>query len=139
MTDAFVDTSGWVALADVSEVDHHRVHQALEERQGNLATSDHILQETWSLLNRRFGWRGADDYVTAIRRGIARIEVSLLADLEVATAIGRAFPDQGFSLADRTCWAIMERLGINDAVSLDRDFRVYRYGTGKRKAFRVFP
>lgn len=81
----------------------------------------------------------AEALINEIRRGIARVEVSLLGDLEVATTIGAAFSDQDFSLADRTSWAVMERLGITEAVTLDRDFRVYRYGPGRRRAFRVAP
>ena len=81
----------------------------------------------------------AEALVDAIRGGIARIEVSLLADLEVAGAIGTVFGDQDFSLSDRTSWAVMERLGIEEVVSLDRDFRIYRYGPGRRRAFHVVP
>ena len=46
--------------------------------------------------------------LNAIRGGIARVDVSLLADLEVAAAIGAAFGDQDFSLSDRTSWAVMQ-------------------------------
>lgn len=81
----------------------------------------------------------AETAVNAIRRGNARVEASLLGDLEAAAAIGLAFSDQDFSLADRTSWAVMERLGITEAVTLDRDFRVYRYGPRRRRAFRIAP
>lgn len=62
-----------------------------------------------------------------------------MADLEVAAAIGAVFADQDFWLSDRTSWAVMERLGIHDAVSLDNDFRIYRFGPGHRRAFTVTP
>ena len=48
-----------------------------------------------------------------------------------------AFADQDFSLADRTSWAVMQRLGIHDAISLDQDFRVYRFGPGRQRRFNV--
>jgi len=69
--------------------------------------------------------------------GIARIEPAIVADLEAATGIGESFPDQQFSLVDRTSWAIMHRLGIRDAVSLDADFSIYRFGLGRRQALTV--
>lgn len=90
-------------------------------------------------MRHRHGFREAETLVGAIRSGIARIEVSGLADLEVAAAIGVAFADQDFSLSDRTSWAVMERLGVHEAVSLDHDFRLYRFGPGRRRAFTVVP
>ena len=87
----------------------------------------------------RYGSLAAEALVNRIRSGIAQVEVSLSADLEVAAVIAQRFPDQDFSLADRTTWAVMERFGIEEAVSLDRDFRIYRYGPRNERAFRVVP
>lgn len=58
-------------------------------------------------------------------------------DLDAAWAIGQAFPDQDFSLVDRTSFAVMERLGIRRVASFDDDFTVYRYGRGRERAFEV--
>ncbi|MDE0066497.1 MAG: PIN domain-containing protein [Acidimicrobiaceae bacterium] len=135
----YVDTSAWVSMADSAEVAHERVAETLSEHRGRLITSDHVLQETWTVMRYRHGAAPAETLVNAIRAGIARVEVSLLADLEVAAAIGRAFEDQDFSLSDRTSWAVMERLGLSVAISLDRDFRVYRYGSDRRRALNVLP
>jgi hypothetical protein len=44
----------------------------------------------------------AEELVTAVRGGVARIKISEVADLEVAATIGNAFADQDFSLSDRT-------------------------------------
>lgn len=139
MAYSYVDTSAWVSLADASEASHERVAVALRERRGRLISSDHVLHETWAVMRHRHDFGAAETLVGAIRSGIARIEVSGLADLEVAAAIGRAFADQDFSLSDRTSWAVMERLGVHEAVSLDRDFRIYRFGPGRRRAFTVAP
>ena len=136
---SFVDTSAWISMADRSEMSHARVADALRERRGRLLTSDHVLHETWTVMRYRHDPVAAETLVNSIRGGIARIEVSLLADLEVAAAIGTAFGDQDFSLSDRTSWAVMERLGIEEVVSLDRDFRIYRYGPGRRRALHVVP
>lgn len=136
---SFVDTSAWVSMADGAETAHARVAAALRAQRGGLLTSDHVLQQTWKVMRHRHDRFAAEALVNEIRRGIARVKVSLLGDLEVAATIGAAFSDQDFSLADRTSWAVMERLGITEAVSLDSDFRVYRYGPGRRRAFRVAP
>lgn len=52
-------------------------------------------------------------------------------------ARSRDFPDQDFSLVNRTSFAAMERLGIERVASLDEDFLVFRYGARKEKAFGV--
>ncbi len=33
----------------------------------------------------------------------------------------------------------MERLGIHQAISLDNDFRIYRFGPNRRQSFTVSP
>jgi predicted nucleic acid-binding protein len=59
------------------------------------------------------------------------------ADLETAWAIGETFPDQDFSIVDRTSFAVMERLGITRAASFDDHFAIYRYGRNRDRAFEV--
>ncbi|MDE0160988.1 MAG: PIN domain-containing protein [Acidimicrobiaceae bacterium] len=136
---SYVDTSAWVSMADRAEASHERVGDVLSERRGRLVTSDHVLHETWTVMRYRHGFGPAEGLLNGIRGGIARIEVAGLADLEAAVAIGAAFADQDFSLSDRTSWAVMERMGVHNAVSLDSDFRVYRFGPGRRRAFSVLP
>jgi predicted nucleic acid-binding protein len=63
--------------------------------------------------------------------------VATPADLEAAWAIGAAFPDQDFSLVDRTSFAIMERLGLRRVAALDDDFAVYRYGRRRDRSFEI--
>ena len=58
-------------------------------------------------------------------------------DLDAAWATGASFPDQDFSLVDRTSFAVMERLAITYVASFDNDFAIYRYGRGRDKAFEV--
>ena len=57
--------------------------------------------------------------------------------MEDAWAIGQRYPDQDFSLTDRTSFALMERLQIHDVASFDTDFAVYRFGGNKTGAFRI--
>jgi uncharacterized protein len=68
---------------------------------------------------------------------VATIEPVVAGDLEVAFAIGEAYSDQDFSIVDRTSFAVMQRLGLERAASLDDDFAVFRYGPRRRLAFTV--
>jgi predicted nucleic acid-binding protein len=100
-------------------------------------TTDHVVVETWLLLNSRYHRQGAERFWDSIRRGPVRIEPATTVDLEAAWAIGEAFPDQNFSIVDRTSFAVMERLGITKAASFDDDFAVYRFGRNRDRAFEV--
>ena len=93
--------------------------------------------ETWHLLNSRIHRQAADQFWLQVRRGIAGLENVLLVDLETAWAIGEDFPDQDFSIVDRTSFAVMERLGLRQVASFDDHFAVYRYGRDRNRAFEV--
>lgn len=133
----FVDTSAWYAAADADDKSHTRASTRLREFSGELLTSDHVLVETWFLASSRLGLRVAESLVNRIRMGIARVEPVSVADLEVAAQIHDAFPDQDFSIVDRTSWSVMQRLGVHAAIAFDKDFSIYRFGPDRRRAFVV--
>jgi predicted nucleic acid-binding protein len=100
-------------------------------------TTDHVLLETWLLLRHRLGRRSAERFWEGLRGGAADIESVTNADLAVAWAVGEAFPDQDFSIVDRTSFAVMQRLGLRRVATFDDDFAVFRFGRLKREAFEV--
>jgi len=65
------------------------------------------------------------------------IEPVGMADLEAAWEIGLVWRDQDFSIVDRTSFAVMRRLGIEDVASLDEHFAVFRFGPKRRQSFHV--
>ncbi|MXZ69469.1 MAG: PIN domain-containing protein [Acidimicrobiia bacterium] len=139
MPPVFVDTSIWYAAAADGDAHTQVARSLLRENAGTLVTSDVVLTELWNLVNARVNHHAADRIVSSITGGIARVECTTDDDLKAASDVLEVFPDQAFSLTDRTSWALMERLGIADALALDTDFRVYRYGPQRRKAFTVRP
>ena len=132
----FVDSSIWFALATVRDRLNSRAKSILQAESEHV-TTDHVVVETWLLLNSRFHRHAAESFWERIRRGPAHVEHVTPADFEAAWAIGEIFPDQNFSIVDRTSFAVMERLGLTRAASFDDDFAVYRYGRGRDKAFEV--
>jgi predicted nucleic acid-binding protein len=132
----FVDTSIWYAAADSSDRSNARAKVILKSG-GPLVTSDHILVETWTLLHHKVQRNAAQRFWDGLRSGVAIIEAVGLADLEVAWEIGNAWRDQDFSIVDRTSFAVMRRLGIDDVASLDDHFSVFRFGPRRRQSFNV--
>jgi len=132
----FVDTSAWYAAADAGDRSNAKARRVLS-REERLVTSDHVLVETWTLLRHRLGREPAERFWMGLRSGVAIIEPVGPADLEAAWTIGEAFPDQDFSLADRTSFAVMQRLGVHRVATFDDDFAVYRFGPNRTRAFEV--
>jgi len=132
----FVDTSIWYAAADSSDHSNARAKTILKSGE-TLVTSDHVLIETWTLLHHKLDRKAAEQFWEGLRSGIAVIEAVTLADLEVAWDIGVFWRDQDFSIVDRTSFAVMRRLGINQVASLDAHFAVFRFGLKRRQSFHV--
>jgi predicted nucleic acid-binding protein len=132
----FVDSSAFYAAVDAGDRANAaaRVVLAAEEP---LLTSDHVLVECWLLLRRRLGEIVADGFWAGLRASGTAIEGVVGADLEVAWRIGEDFPDQRFSLVDRTSFAVMQRLGVYRAATFDDDFAVFRFGPNRQRAFEI--
>ena len=132
----FVDTSVWYAAVASADRSNSRAREILSAAE-SFYTTDHVLVETWSLLQRRIHRKAAERFWEGLRNGIAVVEPVGMADLETAWQIGVSFPDQDFSLVDRTSFAVMRRLGIERAASFDNHFAVFRYGPKQRYAFEI--
>jgi predicted nucleic acid-binding protein len=132
----FVDTSVWFAAAVSRDHDNERAKSILQAVPDHV-TTDHILVETWLLLNSRYRREVAERFWDALRRSGVHVEIVAAADLEAAWNIGLAFGDQNFSIVDRTSFAVMERLGITQAASFDNNFAIYRYGPRREQAFEI--
>ncbi|HSH61180.1 MAG TPA: PIN domain-containing protein [Acidimicrobiales bacterium] len=131
----FVDTSAWYAAADAGDRNNARARRILQT-DPSLLTSDHVLVESWSLLRHRLHRDAAERFWGRLRAGVS-IEPVGQADLETAWGIGAAYPDQDFSIVDRTSFALMQRLGVHTAASFDSDFAVFRFGPRRERAFNV--
>jgi len=132
----FVDTSVLYAVADRTDSGNSAAKAILASGE-DLMTSDHVLVESWRLIQRRLGHRAADAFWAAIAAGSLELEIVSRPDLEAAWTIGAAFPDHAFSIVDRTSFAVMLRLGIHRAASFDKDFAVFRFGSRRERAFEI--
>jgi uncharacterized protein len=83
------------------------------------------------------GRRPAERFWEGIRLGAASVESVGAADMDSAWEIGKSYRDQDFSIVDRTSFAVMRRLGIERAASLDDHFAIFRFGPNRRLAFTV--
>jgi uncharacterized protein len=132
----FVDTSVWYGAVDLGDVYNERARELLANISDPLLT-DHVLIESWRLVNSKIHRKAAEGFWFGIRSGVAELERVTASDLDIAWAIGESFPDQNFSIVDRTSFAVMERLGVTQAASFDDHFAIYRYGSKRDRAFEI--
>ena len=137
----FVDTSAWYAVMDRGDRWHDQATRFYLERAGQteLLTSSLVLAETWTLLTAHLGRPAALLLWGMLREARMTIVTVEPTDLEAAWRILQAFPDQDFSLTDGTSFAVMERLGVDEAFTFDAHFLVYRYGARRQRAFTRHP
>ena len=137
----FVDTGAWYAVADASDRHHREARRFYLDRapQGRFITSDLVLAETWALLRAHLGRSAAVRFWETLRSTRTPILTLESVDLEAAWRILLAFPDQDFSFTDCTSFALMERLGVDDAFAFDTHFLVYRFGGRRQRAIHRWP
>ena len=136
-----VDTGAWYALA-VSSDSHHKEARAFYTQHvgsAHFVTTDLVLAESVALLNAHLGRPAGLTFWGTLRETKIPVLTPEPADLEAAWHIAQAYADQAFSFVDCTTFAMMERLGIDDAFAFDAHFLVYRFGPGRRKKFRRLP
>lgn len=137
----FVDTGAWYAIADASDRHHDEAQRfyLAQAPGGRLVTTDLVVTEAWTLIGAHLGRAAALTFWDALRATRTPILAVEPVDLEAAWRIVHAYPDQGFSFTDCASFAIMERLGIDEAFAFDSRFLVYRFGPRRQRAIRRFP
>lgn len=123
MTSAFADTSFWIALAARADNHHPAAAQLWRREPTGIATSNHVLGETWTFLNRRYGHHAAKTLVNSVRAS-PRVSVRHIpAEMEEEAWRWLDQRDEReYSFVDATSFAFMRRLGITDTLAFDGDF-----------------
>ena len=119
----FADTSFWVALAARADRHHPAAVELWQRRPPALTTSNHVLGETWTFLNRRHGHQAARQMITSVRsspRVTLRHIPPETEDEAWRWLIQR--DEREYSFVDATSFAFMRRHGITEALAFDGDF-----------------
>lgn len=132
----FVDTSAFYAAVDDGDTNNRRARSILAAGD-RLVTTDHVLVESWLLIRHRLSRFAAERFWSGLRATGVGVESVTTSDLDVAWVIGENFPDQDFSIVDRTSFAVMQRLGVHRVATFDNDFAIFRFGQRRDRAFDV--
>ena len=127
MRGLFVDTAGWMCLADANDTLHESARTARDEwlKQGGiLVSTDYVMDETLTLIRVRLGLHAADRWWDQID-GSTRLRWEWINPVraEKARAWFFRWKDQPFSFTDCTSFVIMRELRLRRVLTADRHFR----------------
>jgi uncharacterized protein len=126
----FIDTSAYFALINENDISHEvasEMANRLSVERKHLFTSNFVIAETHALVLSRLGRDTAFRVLTELdRSNTTMVRVSSVDERRAREIIAR-FTDKSFSLTDATSFAIMDRLKIGQAFSLDDHFAQYGF------------
>jgi len=126
VTPAFVDTGGWMALADAADPAHEPARRARDEwlrAGGRFVSTDFVLDETLTLLRMRLGIDAAEAWWNQVEHSTRLVWEWI--DQERAERSRRWFfrwRDKHFSFTDCTSFVVMRERRIRTALTTDRHF-----------------
>lgn len=123
----FVDTAGWVAMADAADPAHAACRASRDEwleGGGVLVSSDYVLDETLTLLRMRLGHAAAARWWEQVE-GSHRLRWEWVDPPRAERARGWFFrwADKDFSFTDCTSFVLMKELRLKRALTTDHHFR----------------
>lgn len=125
----FVDAGPIVALLDAEDEHHQQCRKAFEFADGPLVTCEAVVAEACWLLRR---FRGAQhDLLLDITDGRYIVEYNLAGRARQVARLMVKYRDVPMSLADACLVDLAELHGTGRILTLDGDFRVYRWGRNK--------
>jgi predicted nucleic acid-binding protein len=126
MKPLFVDTAGWLSMADEADPFHSeckKVRDRFLEQGGILITSDYVVDETLTLIRMRISLGAAEKWWSQVA-GSQRLRWEWIGSerAEKARAWFFRWQDKAFSFTDCTSFVIMQELNIKQVLTLDRHF-----------------
>jgi predicted nucleic acid-binding protein len=123
----FVDTWGWLALADRNEAKHKAAVDCYGERSrftGRIVTSNFVLDELLTLAFSRLSFSEAAKFAKAVMASpFVTVEWVTRERFASAMELRLKFSDKPkISFTDLTSIAIMKELGITDVMTADSHF-----------------
>jgi len=133
MNKIFVDTWGWLTLADEKEKQHRKILQVVQDslRKGvKLYSSDAVLSETITLLFRRLPREKAIHVMEIIlgQEGLQKISISP-ERFDRAVQLRKQYADQPLiSFTDLLSFVIMDEYSIPSVITEDHHFDIMHFG-----------
>ncbi len=122
----FVDTGAWFACVVPSDPDHAAAARWVSNNAARLLTTDYVVDETLTLLQRRGEIARAQRLGEHFFNGtLATISYLNEGDIFQAWKTFRQFTDKEWSFTDCSSKVVIEKLKITHAFAFDRHFRQF--------------
>jgi len=128
MKPLFVDTAGWMAMADGRDSFHQAAKSARDhwlEKGGRLVTSNFVKDETLTLIRMRLGLPAAERWWRMVSQS-PRCQIVRITSAHEEKAAEWFFQwrDQAFSFTDCTSFVVMRESQLSRALTTDRHFLI---------------
>ena len=130
MKPTLLDTGVIVALLDRSETKHASSVTSVEGLGHPLATCEAVIAESCYLLRRLEG--APEAVLENVERGVFQIPFRIAQSAPAVRAILRKYRDLAADFADACLIQLAEELDTGDILTLDSDFRAYRWRRNRR-------
>lgn len=122
----FVDTGAWFASVVPSDPDHPAAALWLSQNTEQLLTTDYVVDETLTLLQRRGERSRARSLGEQLfNHNLATISYLSESDIAQAWEVFRQFTDKDWSFTDCASKVLIEKLNLTHAFAFDRHFRQF--------------
>ncbi|MCW3490719.1 type II toxin-antitoxin system VapC family toxin [Dethiobacter alkaliphilus] len=119
----FIDTSAWYAYVNSKDPNHQLISNLMHRLKGDLVTSNYVFDEILTLVRMRMGHSVAVEVGEALLNPKnVFMERVTAKDERHAWQLFSARKDQSYSYTDCTSFIIMKRMGIKQALTLDKHF-----------------
>ena len=126
MSDLFVDTGGWIALANADDQYHAiaaTAYPSFLTGYRRLLTTTLVVAETYVALRLGLGHAAAIRFLDLLEASPRILRVPVDRPLELAAEdLLRRFQDQRFSYTDAVSFALMRSRAVTDAFAFDQHF-----------------
>ena len=132
MRNVAADSGPLVALFNRRDAWRERIFKWLEANpRARLVTTWPVLTEVCALLSRRVGDAAAHDFLTWVERGGVNLDHPQPASFHEVFATIQRYADVPFDFADASIAELAARHHINEVLTIDSDFDIYRDARGK--------
>src|SRR3989338_5595321 len=128
----FIDTGAFIARFITGDQFHQKslaTWEKIRKNQDSCVTSNHVLDETFTLLARRVSYEFSAEKARLIyQSGLFQIARTTEEDELAALVLFEKYTDQAISFTDCLSFVLMKRINIQKVFSFDRHFSQAGFG-----------
>jgi len=135
MKNTLIDAGPLIALFNRNDKYHEKIKEFIKSYKGLLTTSWPVITEVCHMLDFNIG--AQIDFLKWIKLGGLKVENIEAEEIDKIIKLSEKYSDIPMDLADATLIIISERLGLNEIITIDSDYYIYRT-TEKEMLINIF-